>query len=219
MSFLEDGFEVLSQFFEQDILAEIISEIETTSFGVASCGLRNAEKKLSSIQKLINSDQLKSKIATYFSSPVQVVRVLVFDKTPDKNWLVTWHQDKTISVTNNADIPGWGPWTIKDGVHHVQPSQAVLENMVTFRIHLDDADESNGCLKVIPKSHRLGILSRGDQDNLVSNSESVLCSAKAGDVLVMKPLLLHASSKGSLKRNSYSHRRVFISNIVITGCL
>ena len=128
----------------------------------------------------------------------------MFDKTPDKNWLVTWHQDKTISVSDKAKISGWGPWTVKDGINHVQPNLKVLEDMVAFRIHLDDADESNGCLKVIPKSHNLGILGKDEQDRVVSEAEEYICTVRSGDLLVMRPHLLHSSSRGTAP----SHRRI-----------
>ncbi|MEW5250264.1 phytanoyl-CoA dioxygenase family protein [Microbulbifer sp. 2201CG32-9] len=138
------------------------------------------------------------------SGDPEVVRVILFDKTPEKNWLVTWHQDKTIAVSGKAEIPGWGPWTVKDGVHHVQPSLEILEDMLTFRIHLDDTNEKNGCLKVIPDSHRLGILSRDAQDQIVKESPEYICSARSGDLLIMRPYILHSSSKGI----NPSHRRI-----------
>ena len=73
-----------------------------------------------------------------------------------------------------------------------------------LRIHLDDANENNGCLKVIPKSHRLGILCQAEQAQVVSKSAQVNCCVKAGDLLVMRPHLLHSSSKGIAP----THRRV-----------
>ena len=50
--------------------------------------------------------------------------------------------------------------------------------MVTFPIHLDDADESNGCLKVIPNSHSVGVLTKNDQDCFVKKAEEHICTAK-----------------------------------------
>lgn len=46
-------------------------------------------------------------------SQPEIVRVIFFDKTPDKNWLVTWHQDKTILVNSKSDIAGWGLGLLK----------------------------------------------------------------------------------------------------------
>ena len=204
MSIEEIGFEVHSNFLGNDSVNAIITEIEALGSAYPKHGIRNAEKKLATVKDLIGSDLLLDKAKNYLAGSPEVVRVIVFDKTPDKNWLVTWHQDKTISVSGKKDIDGWGPWTLKDGIHHVQPGLNVLEEMVTFRIHLDDANESNGCLKVIPKSHSLGILSKNKQDRVVAESEEYICSAKSGDLLVMRPHLLHSSSKGT----EPSHRRI-----------
>lgn len=66
--------------------------------------------KLVKIKKLIESDLLLEKAKNYLSGEPEVVRVIVFDKTPDKNWLVTWHQDKTISVSDKKEIEGYAPW-------------------------------------------------------------------------------------------------------------
>ena len=204
MNIEEDGFEIHSNFINDESIDEIINEIEALASDYPTHGIRNAEKKLASVRRLVDSNLLREKAESFLSGWPEIVRVMVFDKTPDKNWLVTWHQDKTISVSDKADIPGWGQWTVKDGINHVQPDLKVLEDMVTFRIHLDDANESNGCLKVIPKSHNLGILNKDVQDRLVSESEVYICTATSGDLLVMRPHLLHSSSKGCAP----SHRRI-----------
>ncbi|MCO1334210.1 phytanoyl-CoA dioxygenase family protein [Microbulbifer sp. OS29] len=204
MSIEEYGFEIHSSFLDNDLINAIITEIEALDSDYPRHGIRNAEKKLTAVKNLVESDLLLDKAKRYLPGIPEVVRVIIFDKTPDKNWLVTWHQDKTISISDKKDIEGWGPWTLKDGVHHVQPELNVLGKMVTFRIHLDDANESNGCLKVIPKSQNLGILSKNEQDRVVAESEEYICSVKSGDLLVMRPLLLHSSSKGS----EPSHRRI-----------
>lgn len=128
------------------------------------------------------------------------VRGIYFDKRPETNWLVAWHQDLTVALSKRIDVPGWGPWSIKEGVPHVQPPVDCLERMLTVRLHLDDADESNGALRVLAGTHRLGRL---DAENIAKCREThgeVLCAAKAGDALLMRPLLLHASSRSTSKR-------------------
>lgn len=118
----ENGFEIHSGFLGNDSINEIITEIETLDSDFPKHGIRNAEKKLRSVKNLVESDLLLEKARSYLTGKPEVVRVIVFDKTADKNWLVTWHQDKTISVSDKKEIDGWGPWTLKDGVHHVQPN-------------------------------------------------------------------------------------------------
>ena len=67
------------------------------------------------------------------------VRAIMFDKSTDANWLVPWHQDLTIAVQARVEAEGFSPWSIKEGVPHVQPPVALLEQMLTVRLHLDPA--------------------------------------------------------------------------------
>jgi ectoine hydroxylase-related dioxygenase (phytanoyl-CoA dioxygenase family) len=117
---------------------------------------------------------------------------------------VPWHQDLTICVITRADVLGYGPWTIKAGVCHVQPPISVLENMLSVRIHLDDCDESNGALRVLPGTHNLGRLIAAQISEQQRLAASISCAAQKGDVVLMRPLLLHASSAAS----KAVHRRV-----------
>jgi ectoine hydroxylase-related dioxygenase (phytanoyl-CoA dioxygenase family) len=71
------------------------------------------------------------------------------------------------------------------------------------RIHLDDADESNGALKVIPGSHQKK-LSDDEISQFTKDNMAVTCVVEAGGIHIMKPLLLHASSKATGEK----HRRV-----------
>ncbi|MDB6072587.1 MAG: Phytanoyl-CoA dioxygenase, partial [Verrucomicrobiaceae bacterium] len=86
------------------------------------------------------------------------VRGILFDKTPDANWLVAWHQDLTVCVQERSEVEGHGPWSVKHGVPHVQPPVELLAEMVTLRLHLDLTHAGNGALRVIPRSHREGRL-------------------------------------------------------------
>ncbi len=86
------------------------------------------------------------------------VRGILFNKLPAVNWKVAWHQDCVIAVRYPKDLEGWGPWSVKDGVHHVRPPADVMARMLAVRIHLDDSSEENGPLRVIPRTHRRGYL-------------------------------------------------------------
>ncbi|WP_395731340.1 phytanoyl-CoA dioxygenase family protein [Prosthecobacter sp.] len=132
------------------------------------------------------------------------VRGIYFDKRPETNWLVAWHQDLTLALKEQVEVTGFGPWSVKEGVPHVQPPMQLLEQMLTARLHLDDTDSSNGALRVLSGTHRLGRLSAEAIQSCRETHEEVLCEAKAGDVLLMRPLLLHASSRSS----SAGRRRV-----------
>ncbi|RYG58228.1 phytanoyl-CoA dioxygenase [bacterium] len=131
------------------------------------------------------------------------VRGIFFDKTPDANWKVPYHQDLSIAVREKIETPGFGPWSEKAGAVHVQPPTAVLEKMLTIRIHLDDTDEANGALRVIPGSQRLGKIESGHVAREAEQGE-VAVPVVEGGAMLMRPLLLHASSPARNAR----HRRV-----------
>lgn len=135
---------------------------------------------------------------------VKPVRVLLFDKTPESNWAVPWHQDRTIAVKERADTEGYGRWTVKDGVVHVEPPVSLLEEMVTLRLFVDDCDEGNGPLRIATGSHRYGRLPAANVNALARQSDVLVCTGLTGDVLVMRTLAVHSSRAASAP----AHRRV-----------
>ena len=129
---------------------------------------------------------------------------MFFDKTVESNWRVPWHQDLTIAVARRIETEGFGPWSIKDGVVHVQPPLEILRKMAAVRLHLDACDENNGALRVIPGSHLGGELDAEGIGAETGSGQTVTCELSKGGALVMRPLLLHASASAK----SPSHRRV-----------
>jgi len=117
---------------------------------------------------------------------------------------VAWHQDLTIAVRQAAEAPGFGPWSEKAGIPHVQPPPRVLERMLTVRVHLDDCGRDNGPVQVIPGSHAHGRLAADEIARWRDGREPVLCTSPRGGALVMRPLILHASSPATRP----GHRRV-----------
>src|SRR5204862_4238864 len=114
------------------------------------------------------------------------------------------HQDLTLAVRARAEVLGFGPWSVKDGVPHVQAPAELLEQMITLRLHLDDCDESNGALLVLSGSYRFGKIPTEQIRGLEKECPENVCKARAGEGLLMRPLLLHASSRS----RSDGHRRV-----------
>lgn len=144
----------------------------------------------------------------------RLVRGLLFDKTPGANWPVAWHQDLSLAVHQRHDLTGWGNWSVKSGVPHVQPPAEVLGRMLTLRLHLDDCPPDNGALRVLPGSHLGGLLSRQAITGLAAEPAMTI-AAHAGDGLLMRPLLLHASSPA----HAPAHRRVLHLEFAPAGLL
>ncbi|MDO3386315.1 phytanoyl-CoA dioxygenase family protein [Gilvimarinus sp. SDUM040013] len=194
-AFNNTGFELITNLVSAEDIQALRGETDVALKNNKGGGIRTAERKLESVRALVASAPLLQCVSQYLAGKPKFVRAIVFDKTPEKNWLVAWHQDKTVAVTQRFECEGWGPWSVKDGVHHVQPPIAVLEQMVSLRIHLDDATVANGCLKVIPNSHCEGLLPQRKIDEIARASEAKFIEAPKGSTLIMRPHLLHASSK------------------------
>jgi hypothetical protein len=86
-------------------------------------------------------------------------RATLFDKSSDANWLVVWHQDTALPLHRRIDARDWGPWSVKAGVVYAHAPAGALSNVVALRVHLDDSTSTNGPLRVLPRTHRLGLLS------------------------------------------------------------
>jgi ectoine hydroxylase-related dioxygenase (phytanoyl-CoA dioxygenase family) len=166
--------------------------------------MRNLLRLAPAIRELAASVAMRSVVEPVLGAEAFPVRGLLFDKTPGANWKVAWHQDLSIAVAKKIDTPGFGPWSIKADVPHVQPLASVLQNMLTVRLHLDDCDENNGPLNVLPGSHAQGVLSVESVMKMREAIEPFSCQLRAGGALLMRPLLLHASSAAT----SPNHRRV-----------
>lgn len=128
------------------------------------------------------------------AAPV-AVQCTYFEKSNLRNWLVPMHQDLSIPVAERvaaADLRGWSE---KEGVVFVQAPVAVLEQLVAVRLHLDQCSELDGALRVVPGSHERGLLSAQAAATWRKTVGEIACAAEQGAVLLMRPLLLHASSK------------------------
>lgn len=133
-------------------------------------------------------------ISVFLGSNSVVNQCTYFDKSPHQNWLVPLHQDVSIAVQPNSAAVQWGG-VVKEEITFVQPSVGILEQLVALRVHLDDSTPVNGSLKVVPASHRYSRLTAPMILQLRALYGEVSCLVPKGGVLVMRPLLLHGSSK------------------------
>jgi len=126
------------------------------------------------------------------------VRAILFDKTAETNWSLAWHQDRTICVRQGLEIEGFGPWTIKGGMHHVAPPFDLLARMVTLRVHLDDVPGTNAPLMIAPGSHRLGMVAADEAASVAKTCGRAICLARAGDAWLYATPVLHASEAAAV---------------------
>lgn len=186
-----DGFEIHRAVFDEAELVQLRIEADRISDEEETASVRMLFDRSSLFQRLSTSPKLKI-LAGSNRIPV---RSILFNKTPEENWPVLWHQDLTIAVAARVDVTGYVNWSMKNGVQHAQPPVSLLEKMITVRIHLDDTPASNGALKVIPGSHRRGRMDQNAISSVVEKVDEVVCEAAAGDILLISPLILHSSAR------------------------
>lgn len=148
-------------------------------------------KEVPALATLLFTKKFESLLSGLFGEGYAVVKSIYFDKPGHSNWFVSCHQDLTISVDKKMPAHGFENWTVKQDGFAVQPPVRLLEDNFTVRIHLDDTNESNGALRVIPQTHQKGIC----RPETIDRKTEVVCNVPKGGVMVMKPLLLHASSR------------------------
>lgn len=142
--------------------------------------------------------------ASVLGPACRAVRAILFDKTPETNWALGWHQDRTIAVRERVAVGGFGPWSVKRDMLHVEPPFDLLSGMVTLRVHLDAVPARNAPLLVAPGSHKLGRIAAGDVQEVVRRCGTVACLAEPGDIWIYATPILHASDAAVAP----SHRRV-----------
>lgn len=192
-----DGFAIVHGVLDRSRTEELAREIDGQLANVPTAGLRGLAQLVPSVRELAQSPKLRALVEAGLSTDARLVRSIYFNKSKETNWQVAWHQDLAIAVRDKVEIDGFASWSMKESVPHVQPPAHILDRMLTVRVHLDPADESNGALWIVPESHRLGRLRAGDAASVAEGMGKHLCVVNAGDALLFKPLLLHASRKAT----------------------
>ncbi len=173
----------------------VLTELES-SFRNANARAGTRLQTLGPLRKFFEAKGCIGQIASAkLGANTRPVRAIAFNKTKTVNWSLGWHQDRTICVAERHDHPGFGPWTKKRGMIHVEPPFELLAKMLTFRIHVDAVDESNAPLQIVRGSHTLGLVRENAINEVVRNHTVHSCVAEKGDIWVYSTPILHASSR------------------------
>jgi ectoine hydroxylase-related dioxygenase (phytanoyl-CoA dioxygenase family) len=191
-----DGFAIAPGVLDECSRLQLVQEVERLLLE-RPAGVRGLVAKAGSVRSIAQSAVVSSLVAPVLGPGARLVRSILFNKGEEANWQVAWHQDLAIAVTEKADVAGYSSWSTKEGVLHVQPPVQILERMLSVRLHLDPADETNGALWVSPGSHRFGRLSASEAAVAAERNGKHLCVVRTGDALLLRPLILHASRKAT----------------------
>ena len=185
---------------EVGVLLEAFSQAELPR---SRAGLRHA-MKLPAVASLAQDPRLMKIARGTLGADAFPFRATLFDKSPTANWLVVWNQDTALPFEERREIPGWGPWSVKDGVNYAHAPATALSQVLALRVHLGDSTDENGPLRVLPDTHTLGVLTDESLHDLPTRIAAIDCLVPQGGVLAMRPLIVHASSK----LQTHARRRV-----------
>lgn len=198
-----EGFAIIEAIYSDSEVEKIISEIEKVTQATTDnatfrksddlFAIRQFHKEIPETLPYVFNHNLLEFIKKNFGENYFITKTIYFDKPEKSNWFVSYHQDLTISVNKKIDVKHFENWTVKQNQFAVQPPKEILENNFTIRIHLDRTTKDNGALKVLNASHKKGI-SRVENINLNEEIETI-CEVEKGGIMIMKPLLFHASNK------------------------
>jgi ectoine hydroxylase-related dioxygenase (phytanoyl-CoA dioxygenase family) len=193
------GFTLLRGVLPSDEAASLAAELAKALVPRSRGGIRHLLSH-PAVRRVANEPRLLGIARRVIGDHAVPFSATLFDKSPAANWLVAWHQDVVLPLRERRTAAGWGAWSTKSGVTYARAPQSALERVVAVRVHLDASTTNNGPLRVLPGSHSQGLLSHAAVERLAALVSPVECLARRGDVLVMRPLLVHASSKARLPR-------------------
>ena len=197
-----DGFAVVRDAIDADLLTELTDVVASMKGGVGVrsrdeiYAIRNLLSRASSVKRAAGAPVIRSLVQSCLGESALLVGASFFDKRPEANWKLPWHQDATIAVRERIETTGFGPWSMKDGVQHVQAPPYVLYDLLTLHVHLDGLREDEGALRVIAGSHNFGRLPTDSIPQFTRDATAETCPVPQGGLLAMRPLLLHASTAG-----------------------
>jgi ectoine hydroxylase-related dioxygenase (phytanoyl-CoA dioxygenase family) len=190
----EHGFRVFPEVLLPHETRRLVDDLDQSPLRRSKAGVRHALRH-PSVAALAREPRLLNIAQEVLGAEARPFRATLFDKSPQANWLVVWHQDTALPLRERHDTPSWGPWSVKDGVVYAHAPASVLRQVLALRIHLDDSTAHNGPLRVLPGTHTEGVLSDDAIHEFAAQAEPTDCLVPQGGVLAMRPLLIHSSSK------------------------
>jgi len=194
MTTSDGGHEIIERVFATADMRQVVGDLARTTLDRTRAGARHI-LEVPVIGDLARDDRLLVIARRFVGQEAVPFRATLFDKSPDANWLVVWHQDTALPLRHRSDSTEWGPWSTKAGVLYAHAPALALEQVVALRVSLDDSLATNGPLRVLPGTHRDGVLSDAQIESLAQRVTPVDCIAPCGSVVAMRPLTVHASSK------------------------
>ena len=196
----EQGYGLIPGVFTQDEVFDLLTQISGEGLPRTRAGVRHAMRS-NCVAQAARDPRMMQFARRILGAGAIAFRATLFEKLPDSNWLVGWHQDTALPLRDRRELSGWGPWSLKDNVNYAHAPADALEKIVALRIHLDDSTLENGPLRVLPGTHAQGVLTDDEIHAIAERKTSMDCPMPLGGVIAMRPLVIHSSSKSRTEKS------------------
>jgi hypothetical protein len=194
-----DGHGIFNGVFAPGEMRELLSSLSTADLERTKAGARHL-LRIPVIREVAEDVRMRDLAQGHLGVPALPFKATLFDKSPGANWLVAWHQDTALPVKRRITSDDWGPWSTKAGMLYAHAPAWALDRVIALRVSLDDSLAENGPLRVLPDTHRAGVLTNAQIERVAHEVAPVECVAPAGSVIAMRPLTVHASSKATTEQ-------------------
>lgn len=215
-SFEEQGFAILPERLKTPEVSNLLLNLAQVPRQRGKAGVRHLMGH-SVISSLVKEPRFLNFVQEILGPEAFPFRATLFDKSSERNWLIAWHQDTALPLLRQQEMAGWGPWSVKDGVIYAHAPASALSQVVALRIHLDESTTQNGPLRVLPGTHTLGVLADEVVHELSTRLREATCTAASGEILAMRPLLIHASSKSQTEEPRRVLHIQYAAKLVLNG--
>jgi len=211
------GFAIIPDVVPDESVSVLLELLSSTHLRRSRAGIRHALQHPAVMDIAQNPRLLDIARGTLGSGAIPF-RATLFDKSLSSNWLVVWHQDTALPLRRRIEAEGWGPWSVKHGIIYAHAPATALNHVLALRVHLDDSTVENGPLRVLPATHKLGVLSDDAIHDLAEKLKPVDCVIGKRGILAMRPLIAHASSKSVSEKARRVLHIEYASSWIIEDC-
>lgn len=208
-----DGFAIIPNVLPRGEVEQILEQICASAPRRTRAGVRHA-LRLGPVSQVAQQPNLIQLAQVVLGPEAFPFRATLFDKSPKSNWLVVWHQDTALPLRERHPVVGWGPWSIKDGVHYAHAPAAALSQVLALRIHLDRSTALNGPLRVLPGTQTLGVLDDDRIHELFDDHQSGGMSGFGGrnsrDEAIADSFLFKITGRGGPTSSAHRVRSVLV---------
>jgi ectoine hydroxylase-related dioxygenase (phytanoyl-CoA dioxygenase family) len=196
----EQGYGLIPGVFTRDEVFDLLKQISSEGLPRTRAGVRHAMRS-TGVAQIARDSRMMQFARRILGARATAFRATLFEKLPDSNWLVGWHQDTALPLRHRREVSGWGPWSLKDNVNYAHAPADALEKIVALRVHLDDSTLENGPLRMLPGTHTQGVLTDDEIHAIAESTTSIDCLMPRGGVIAMRPLVIHGSSKSRTEKS------------------